>query len=133
MLKDGRVAGYSCEYCGGSLKLNLGPQEVPSIFGRRGEFSFLPAVSHPCNLWLSPCLRLCGGWSAFPTDDIAWVELLRHTWKETCSPLVPCKISENYKCNFYINCNPRDVLDQNDSKVVKVKRVEKTERTPECP
>ena len=28
------------------------------------------------NRWLSPYMRQCDGWSAYPKDDIAWVELL---------------------------------------------------------
>ena len=43
---DGRFADSS-ERRGAALELNLGPQEILTIFGPQGEFSFLPSVSHP--------------------------------------------------------------------------------------
>ena len=44
---DGQFARDSAERRGTGLELNIGPQEVLTIFGPQGEFSFLPAVSHP--------------------------------------------------------------------------------------
>ena len=44
---DRQFARDSAERRGADLELNLGPQEVLTIFGPQGEFSFLPAVSHP--------------------------------------------------------------------------------------
>ena len=48
---DRQFARDSAERRGADLELNLGPQEVLTIFGPQGEFSFLPSVSHPCIPW----------------------------------------------------------------------------------
>ena len=44
---DRQLARDSAERRGLGLALNLGPQEVLTIFGPQGEFYFLPPVSHP--------------------------------------------------------------------------------------
>ena len=45
---DGQFDGDSSDGRGTRLELNLGPQEILTIFGPQVEFSFLPSVSHPC-------------------------------------------------------------------------------------